>query len=142
MKAILKMLMADSAWAKDFGLLLLRVSIGLIYMRHGWPKSWSMEELTWLGQQMANIGVTFAPLMWGLAAACTHFFGGMFLLLGLGTRIACMFMAFTMFVAVMFHIKKGDPWGYISHPLSLIIVFLAIVCMGAGRFSFDWYWSQ
>ena len=139
MNVILKFLMTDSAVAKEFGLFVIRVCIGLIFIRHGFPKITSTGEWHWLGSQMTNLGVTFAPMFWGFAAASAEFFGGIALTLGFCTRIACMFMGFGMFVAVVHHTKKGDPWGYISHPLALMMVFIGLLIAGSGKLSLDYY---
>ena len=132
--------MSDSAMAKELGLVIIRVGIGLIFIRHGFPKILGgIEEWRWLGEQMKNLGITFFPVGWGLAAVCAEFFGGIALTIGLCTRIACIFMAFGMFVAVMHHIRKGDPWGYISHPLALMVIFVGLLFAGSGKLSLDYY---
>ena len=123
---------------KDLGLMIIRIGLGLIFIRHGYPKVFKgVAEWQWLGDQMANIGITFWPIMWGFMAACTEFFGGIGLVLGLGTRVCAFFLAFVMFVATIMHITKSDPWGYISHPLSLCVVFIGLMVAGGGYFAVD-----
>ncbi len=140
---MLNFLLSNSEFAKDLGLFVIRIGIGLIFIRHGFPKLLKgTAEWLWLGEQMANLGITFAPVMWGLAASCAEFFGGISLTLGLGTRLATPFMAFGMFVAVVMHIKKGDPWGYISHPLALMVVLIGLLIAGSGKYSLDYYLSK
>ncbi len=143
MNSIKGLVLLNSLLAKDIGLLVIRLGLGMIFIRHGYPKLLKgTEEWHWLGSQMANLGITFAPVMWGFAAACTEFFGGILLTLGLGTRLASCFLAFVMLVATVMHIKKGDPWGYISHPLSLLVVFVGLIIAGSGRYSLDYYLSS
>lgn len=128
----------DSEQAKNLGLLFLRVGIGLIFMRHGIPKLFAgLETWQWLGSQMSNLGIHFAHPFWGFAVGCAESFGGLCLILGLGTRIATSFMAFVMFVALVMHLTKGDAWAMLAHPLSLLVVFVALIIMGAGSYSFD-----
>ncbi len=123
---------------KDLGLLLMRVGIGLIFIRHGLPKIMAgKEDWLWLGGAMKNFGITFAPLFWGFLAACAESLGGIFLTIGFCTRAAVFFMACVMLVATVMHINKGDSWGHTSYPLSLLIVFLSIFISGAGRYSLD-----
>ncbi len=98
-----------------------------------------MPELIWTGEQMANLGLTFAPLFWGICAMLSEFLGGISLTLGLCTRLTTPFMAFTMLVAVIHHIAKGDSYGYISFPLSQMVVFIGFVIAGSGFFSLDYY---
>lgn len=124
----------------DVGILIIRVGIGLIFIRHGYPKILAgTSEWQWLGSQMANLGITFAPLFWGFAAAWAEFFGGILLTCGLATRVASFFMACVMFVAFVMHVKKGDSWGYMSHPLALLVVFIGLMVCGSGRYSLDTY---
>ena len=124
----------------ELGLTVLRVGIGILFIGHGFPKLiGGASKWLWLGQQMGNLGITFAPLFWGFCAAFSECVGGICLVPGLGTRVASCFMAFTMFVAVIHHIAKGDSYGYISFPLSQMIIFIALVIAGGGRFSLDYY---
>ncbi len=59
------MLCKDSSTAKGFGLFLLRVGIGLIFIRHGYPKLMGgQEEWLWLGSKMSHLGITAAPVLW------------------------------------------------------------------------------
>lgn len=140
---MMNLILSQSEWAKEIGLFVIRTGIGLIFIRHGFPKLLKgTDEWQWLGSQMANLGITFAPVMWGFVASCTEFFGGISLTLGLGTRLATPFMAFAMFVAVIMHVKKGDPWGYISHPLALMVVFIGLMIAGSGKYSLDYYLSR
>ena len=140
---LVKLILSNSAYAKEIGLTIIRVGIGLIFIWHGFRKVLSgPDEFKWLGSAMANLGITFAPAFWGLCAIAAEFLGGICLTLGLGTRVACVFMAFTMLVAVMHHIAKGDPWGYISHPLALMVVFIGFVFIGSGIYSLDFYLSR
>ncbi len=137
-RVLKEFMVSNSVWAKDLGLLIMRVGLGLVFVRHGYGKIiGGYEEWIWLGNQMANIGITFFPLFWGLCAAGADFLGGLALIFGFGTRLASFFLAFIMFVAVMYHITKGDSFGYISHPLSLFFVFLGLMIAGAGSFSLD-----
>ena len=140
---MLNYLLLQSECAKEAGLFVIRTGIGLIFIRHGFPKLLNgVSEWKWLGDQMANLGITFAPAMWGFFAACSEFFGGISLTLGLGTRLATLFMTFSMFVAVVMHIKKGDPWGHLSHPLALMVIFIGLMIAGSGKYSLDYYLSK
>ena len=134
----MKQLLLSSRWAQEIGLMIIRIGIGAIFVRHGYPKIvGGTQSWMWLGSQMSNIGIYFAPLFWGFIAACTEFFGGMLLITGLATRFASFLLAFQMFVALMHHLNKGDSFNIYSHPLSLLIVFLGLMVAGAGCYSLD-----
>jgi putative oxidoreductase len=46
-------------------------------------------------------------------------------------------MAFTMLIALVYHLSKGDSFIKYSHALESGIVFLALIFTGPGKFSFD-----
>jgi putative oxidoreductase len=130
----------SSTYLNSIALTIIRSGIGILFIGHGFLKiKRGKPELIWTGEQMANLGITFAPLFWGICAMLSEFVGGICLTLGFATRIAAAFMTFTMFVAIVHHIKKGDSYGYISFPLSQMIIFIALLIAGSGRYSLD-YW--
>jgi len=125
---------------KDMGLLLLRIGVGLSFIfTHGGPKIAGGPEL-WekIGHVMSNYGITFLPLFWGLMATLSEFAGGILVLLGLYTRTAAVFMAFTMLTAFINHLSRHDPWGVVSHPVEMLAVFLCLIFLGAGRYSLNY----
>ena len=69
---MMNFILSQSECAKEVGLFVIRTGIGLIFIRHGFPKLLNgVGEWQWLGNQMANLGITFAPVMWGFIASCT-----------------------------------------------------------------------
>lgn len=125
----------------DIGLTVIRMGIGILFIGHGYLKiARGKAELLWTGQQMANFGITFAPLFWGILAMLSELLGGISLTLGLGTRIAAFFMSCVMIVAIRYHIKNGDSYGYISFPLSQLVIFIGLFITGSGVYSLDYYW--
>lgn len=123
----------------DFGLLFLRVGIGLLSIIHGYPKiisgvqGWHNIGVTF----MSPLGIKFFPTIWGLLAASAEFFGGIMLVLGLGTQIASFFLTIAMVVAALWHIQKGDDFKIYSFALTLIIVFVTFMIIGSGPYSLD-----
>jgi len=124
---------------KDIGILLLRLTtgIGFVFV-HGWGKIFGGAEL-WimLGKSMSNLGITFAPGFWGFMASISEFGGGILILLGLFTRPASAFMAFTMIVAVITHLSRLDPWHKVIAPVEMLGIFLCLIFVGAGKYSLD-----
>ncbi|MBI5726997.1 MAG: DoxX family protein [Ignavibacteriales bacterium] len=123
----------------DAGTLFLRIGIGFAFIFvHGWGKMFGGPEL-WakLGGSMANLGITFAPTFWGFMAAAAEFGGGILILFGLFTRPAAAFMAFTMLVAFIQHTSKLDPWNRVIYPMEMFAVFMALLFIGAGKYSLD-----
>ena len=140
---MIKRLFYQSEKAQDVGLLIIRVGIGLLTVAHGYPKiAGGINSWLWLGSQMRHVGITFAPAFFGCFAACTEFFGGLGLVLGLCTRIAGFFLSCVMFVAVAMHLSLGDGFQEYSHALSLLVLFVGLTIAGAGRLSLDWKLTQ
>lgn len=123
---------------RDVGLLILLVGIGIMFVFHGFPKlAAGRETLTTIGESMEYLGVYFAPTTWGFMAAFSEFMGGILLILGFFTRIACFFMLATMIVATKMHFGKDDSFQIYSHSMELGILFLSLILIGPGRYSLD-----
>lgn len=121
------------------GLLILRIGIGVQMILHGWPKmSGGPGKWSALGENMALIGIDFAPTFWGFMAAFAEFGGGILITLGLFTRPASFLLAFTMLVAAFRHwSEEGAGFMDASHALELMMVFIALYITGAGMYSLD-----
>ncbi|MBK8550321.1 MAG: DoxX family protein [Ignavibacteria bacterium] len=125
----------------DYGILLLRIGVGLIFIFiHGLGKITAGPDL-WkrLGGSMSNFGITFLPEVWGFIAAFTEFFVPMFLIIGFLYRPATFLLAFNMIVATSVHLKNLDPWSKIAYPMMLVILFISMFIIGPGKFSLDEY---
>jgi putative oxidoreductase len=87
---------------------------------------------------MGYLGITFAPVFWGLMASLAEAVGGLCLLIGLFVRPASAFLVFTMFVVcVQSFINNGMLTAARAHPLELGIAYAALLFLGAGKFSLD-----
>ncbi|MBI3856210.1 MAG: DoxX family protein [Planctomycetes bacterium] len=122
---------------KDWGLFLLRVTVGGIFVAHGAQKIFvfGMEGLAGL---MAQIGVPF-PMLSALAVTAAEFLGGLALVAGLFTRWAAIPIAFSMLVAaVTVHLKAGFflPNG-VEYVLALFSASVALALTGSGAVSID-----
>ena len=141
---------------KDLALLLLRLcGLGLAYA-HGWAKVVALAsgEGARLLSAVAALGFPM-PVVFAWAAGLSEFAGGILVALGLGTRIAAPFAAFTMLVAAflrhhaheqVLHVLGIAPvsaetlekWGNPERALIYLICLLAISLLGPGRFSLDY----
>ncbi len=123
---------------RDKGLLILRVGIGIMFMCHGFPKlTAGPEAWTKLGGALSSLGIGIAPTFMGFMAAISEFGGGLLLVLGLFMRPACFFLLITMVVAMLMHIKSGDPFVKYSHALESAILFFSLLFIGPGKISLD-----
>lgn len=142
----MKKLLSPNTQAINFGLLIIRIGIGIMFILHGEGKMFGGPE-KWLklGGAMENVGVTFLPTLWGFLAAFAEFGGGILLVLGLLFRPACFMMFFTMFIAALVHWLDAagagaDLKGKLmegSHAVELSVIFFALLFTGPGKYSVD-----
>lgn len=123
---------------RDFGLLVLRIGLGVMFLWHGAPKLLGGPE-KWekLGSAMTSTGINAIPVFWGFMASFSEFFGGICLILGLLFRPACTLLTITMAVAASMHLGKGDGLNGASHAIEDGIVFLSLLLIGPGKYSID-----
>ena len=123
---------------RNTGLLLLRIGLGTMFIIHGFPKlAGGPNGWTGLGGSMKVIGIDFLPIFWGFMAAATETFGGFLLIVGLFFRPALILLIFTMIIAALVHLGKGDGLGGASHAIELGIVFFGLIFIGPGKYSVD-----
>jgi putative oxidoreductase len=139
MKTLMKKLIESNT---SFAPLALRIPIGIIFMAHGaqklfgWFGGYGLEGT---GGWMESIGLTPGFLM-ALMAGSAEFFGGMFILFGLLTRLSAVALAFTMIVAIfsvhfvngLFMSNNGYEFG-----LALLAATVSLAISGAGKASLD-----
>ncbi|MFQ5838348.1 MAG: DoxX family protein [Thermoplasmata archaeon] len=121
----------------DYGLLVLRVGIGLLFLYHGVPKLRSPKgTVQWLKDNRIPGAAVITVLV-----ALLEFFGGIALILGFLTNIvAALFVVEMIGTSIFSKTKLGKQFmlGYELDILYLIGV-LALVFAGAGEFSLDTY---
>ncbi|MDX2109586.1 MAG: DoxX family protein [Verrucomicrobiota bacterium] len=128
----------------DFGLLFLRVCLGLMMIAAGMPKFLGGRGmLESVGGAMKTVyGLDLLPAVaWGFIAASAEVFGGSLIVLGLVFRPAVFGLAFTMFTAFMLTFKSAgsglehmDKYGF---ALSLCVVFISLLFIGPGKYAVD-----
>jgi putative oxidoreductase len=123
----------DSA-TTDIALLIARVGIAALMLTHGVPK---------LIMLFSEQPVQFPPVMGmssKLSLTLTVFaevIGSLFVLVGLGTRLASVFLGFTMSVAA-FYIHTADPFSVEEMSLHFLLVYIILIVAGSGRYSVDY----
>lgn len=114
---------------KVWGLFLLRVVLGIIFIAHGWAKVSGMEGTIGF---FASLGL---PAFAAYVVAYVEFLGGIAVLLGVFSRIAAYLLAVTMVVAIfLVKIKAGFLGGY-ELDLILLASALVVAWSGAGPYS-------
>jgi len=72
----------------DWGFFFLRIGIGFMFILHGFPKiTAGIETWNYLGQSMSFLGIGSGYTFFGFLAAFSEAIGGLFLILGLLTRL-------------------------------------------------------
>jgi putative oxidoreductase len=123
----------NSGTAGQVGVLILRLFAGLVMaFVHGMGKFPISEQLI---QGVAGIGFPM-PVVFAHAAALAELVGGVLLAIGLFTRPAAIFMAFTMFVAGVF-VHGADPFNVKELAFLYMFVCIFFACYGGGRFAID-----
>src|ERR1700743_3254713 len=93
---------------KNFGLLIIRVGLGIMFIYHGYPKLIGGEEKwTKLGMAAGYIGIHFLPMVWGLLSALVETVGGVLLIIGFAFRPVCILLLINLIVAAASHFGKG-----------------------------------
>jgi putative oxidoreductase len=115
---------------------LARLTVGLVFIGTGWGKLHSLSDVT---EFFTTLHIP-APAFNARLTAATEFFGGLAVLLGLGTRLVPLPLAFTMVVAIA-TAKRGDVTGLTSlvgfEEWSYLVLFLWLALAGAGPLSLD-----
>jgi putative oxidoreductase len=112
-----------------------RIVVGVYFILHGHelfdPKA--MQEFAdWLKK---DLGFP-APLLMAYLRTGAEFFGGIFLVLGLFTRLGAALIGITMLVAT-FTAGKGDVFGKAEMTVVYTVLSATIFLVGAGKFSLD-----
>jgi len=122
----------------DLGLLVLRVSISVLMLTHGFPKLmklFSGGEIKF--PDPIGIGATGSLSM----AVFSEFFCSILVLIGFKTRWASIPLAITMFVAA-FVIHGSDPFGRKEKAILYLVTYIVLFITGSGRFSLDRFFSK
>jgi putative oxidoreductase len=135
-KNLLERLRATGDKLAFLGPTLARLTVGLVFIGTGWGKLHSLNDVT---DFFASLHIP-APGFNARLAASTEFFGGILVLIGLGTRLAALPLAFTMVVAIL-TAKRGDITGLPAlvgfEEWSYLVFFIWLALVGAGPLSLD-----
>lgn len=123
---------------KNFGLLIIRIGLGVMFILHGYPKIiGGPDKWEKLGSVMSHFNMDYFPVFWGFMAALAEFGGGILIAIGLMFRPATLMLFITMVVAATMHILEGDGIMTASHAIEAAAVFLGLFFTGPGAYRFQ-----
>jgi putative oxidoreductase len=122
-------------------LLAMRLYWGWQFFQTGKGKLMNLDRTTGFFQSL-NIP---HPHLNAIMAGCTECFGGLFLLLGLGSRVLTIPLIFTMCIAYATAERESlntifsDPDKFVSAaPFEFMLCAIIVLVFGPGVFSLDW----
>jgi len=101
------------------------------------------EVIDWFPEDVAAYGGLFAmfPVFFAWMGAASEAIGGLFLALGLKTRLASFFIMCTMLVAIFFQKWGQGTWGMLP-AMGFLWVSIYTLVLGSGRFGLDYLLSK
>lgn len=127
---------------RDAALFIIRVVIGLLFIGHGLAKLQAPMGVQSLALGLGAMGFPW-PLMWAWVVALVEAVGGLFLVLGIFTRISALLLAVIMGVAI---VKVKWAAGLLSapgkglgldYPLIYLMALLPAFLQGPGKYSIE-----
>jgi putative oxidoreductase len=129
---------ATGVMARDWGLLFLRLVLGIIFVAHGSQKVFGAFHGPGLAGTVAFMGHMGIPAPLAYLASFTELLGGLAVIIGLLSRLAALGLAIDMLVAIfLVHLPNGffgqpNKPGF-EFPLAMFGMALALLFTGPGR---------
>jgi len=121
-----------SAGAFNFGMFILRVVLGLLVASHGYAKLIKFSSLRYRFMNFMHLGSTTSLSL----VIFAELFCSIFLILGLFTRLASVFIIVTMFV-VVFVASHGNIFDQGERGAIYLAAAIMILLCGPGKISID-----
>ena len=129
------------------GGLLLTIDFGASKFGMPWTdseKNLSLFQVaSWFPEDVAKFGIPFsiAPVFFAWMAAASEAIGGLFLVLGLKTRVAAFLIGCTMLVAIFFQ-KSGEGIWNMLPAMGFLWISLYSIVLGSGKIGVDYLLSK
>lgn len=136
---MIKKLFSVSSGEKSIqiAILILRVSVAILMIPHGYQKMINFEEIQGKFINFAGLGQSFSL---GLTIFA-ELFCSAFLLLGLFTRLSLIPLIVTMLVAA-FNAHSGEIFGDGQTSFMYAVIYICLWITGPGRLSLDDYFFK
>ena len=125
-----------------WGMLPLRIAVGLVFLMHGGQKFF-VFGLSGTADIMGKLGLPL-PLLCAAVVTSVELLGGLAILLGVLARLAGALLSFEMVVAILVARLHGGffaPYGY-EFELTLLAACLTLASTGPGRISLEEIWRR
>ena|SRR5690554_1801746 len=127
-----RILFSDRKYAMDWAILIMRLTVAIMIITHGWTKIVNFSEK--LNNFPDPVGLGPASSM--QLAIFAEFFCGILLALGFMTRWALIPLIITMAILVLIE-HRGDPFSQMELSLLYLVSFLFLFLSGPGKYSMD-----
>lgn len=120
---------------QSWGLAVLRVTVGIVFLVHGYQKLFTFGFHGVAGM-FGHMGIPL-PAFFAVVVTLVEFGGGILMILGVATRVAAAFIAMDMLGAIVFvHAKHGffNPGG-VEFPLTVVAAAVCLLLAGGGTLS-------
>jgi putative oxidoreductase len=122
---------------RESGLLLIRVSVGLIFIILLGPVLWDPGSWDRIGSVMRHLDFHSHFKFWGIVGALLGCIGGVLMVLGLFFRIGVLFALFVTLVhLVALWSARGGLYPRLP-ALEMAILLLSLLLVGPGKYSID-----
>jgi putative oxidoreductase len=122
---------------RNFGLLIIRIGLGIMFIYHGFPKlTGGPHKWEEIGKATNYVGIHFWPMFWGFMAAVVEAIGGVLLIIGWQFRLVCLLLVINLIVAALVTYSGGGI-SDASHAIEDAVVFAGLVFLGPGKYSAD-----
>lgn len=124
----------------DWGILVLRLALGIMFMAHGLQMAFGLfggSGVKAFSQMLSGLG--FVPAMfWAYIGAYTVLIGGLLVIVGVQTRLAAiLLLIFILTAGIRVHLGKGFflSNGGFEYTFIIAAICLALILLGPGKFS-------
>jgi len=118
---------------RNFGLAILRIGAASLMLTHGVPK---FLKLIGGGEIEFGDPIGIGPTATLILAVIGEFICPILILVGFKTRLATIPTILVM-LAAAFIVHAQDPFGKKEKALLFLVMFVAVLIMGPGKFSLD-----
>jgi putative oxidoreductase len=121
-----------SAGAFNVAMLILRLAVGALMLKHGYQKLTHFEETVQNMPNLFGMGLKVS----GVLIIFAEFFCALFLIIGLFTRLSAIPLIIAMLVA-LFKVHHGEIFGDGETVALYLAGYVALLLLGPGKISAD-----